>query len=124
MTLQLEVSILSGRNRFYPYEKNIVINALYDTLDTLGLVLCSVNSVRGELIVCDSESTEEIHILLISDERSNETEVRILVREDDVNRIDSWCDVILDELTGRMHLLNEKLKGKIILRNELKNMSW
>ncbi len=35
------------RSRYFPYDKSIVINALYDTIEALGLRLDSSNSARG-----------------------------------------------------------------------------
>ena len=56
---------MTSRRRCFSYEKNIVINALYDTIEALGLSLDSSNSMRGTLIVSDTKHTGKMRIALV-----------------------------------------------------------
>lgn len=41
----------------FPYEKSVMLNILYDTLDSIGFTIESANSERGTIIVLSSEPT-------------------------------------------------------------------
>lgn len=88
------------QGRFYPYEKSIVINALYDTIETLGLCLDSANSVCGVLIVSDALYTGEMRIALSDTLSKRGTQVDIFLENFDGNIGDDWSAVILDELSA------------------------
>ena len=66
---------MSPKSRCFPYDKNIVINALYDVIDALGLSLDSANSMRGTLIVSDTEHNGKMRIALACGLNANQTQV-------------------------------------------------
>ncbi|MCE5236423.1 MAG: hypothetical protein ABFC62_08285 [Clostridiaceae bacterium] len=85
--------------RWLPYEKSIVINALYDTIEALGLHLDSSDSARGTLIVSDARRTERMRIHL---DAATEAQTRVSVFSENADRdaSDTWSSVIFDELSG------------------------
>lgn len=83
-----------------PYEKSIVINALYDIIDALGLRLINSNSTTGILIVTDANETGEMRVALGVGESKDQTRVQVLAEDIDSDFADAWRPVILDELTG------------------------
>ena len=88
------------RSRCFPYEKSIVINALYDTIESLGLRLDSSDSTRGMLIVSDERQTERMRIDLDAAVTETQTRVSILPESADGSPSVSWSAVILDELSA------------------------
>lgn len=90
---------METQSRCFPYDKSIVINALYDTIDALGLRLESSNSIRGTLIVSDALHTGRMRIAL-SAAGTARTQVDVYPDDSDKNVFDSWNAVILDELSG------------------------
>lgn len=93
---------MESLSRCFPYEKSIVINALYDTIDALGLSLDSSNSVRGTLIVSDKEHTGKMRIALDTVSGTSQTQVRIYPEDSGRSFAETWVPVVMDELTGRM----------------------
>lgn len=93
---------MGTQSRNFPYEKSIVINALYDTIEALGLRLDSSNSARGTLIVSDAQQTERLRITLDAVDIKNQTRVSILPEKAEGAISDAWSIVILDELSGMM----------------------
>ena len=108
-----EVSVMSSQSRCYPYEKNIVINALYDTLDALGLSLQSANSMRGTLIVSDAGHIGRMRIALGFGVNSNQTQVDFFPEDSNTNFVETWSPVIMDELAGRMRRIDQIRRGEI-----------
>lgn len=88
------------RSRCFPYEKSIVINALYDTIESLGLRLDSSDSKRGMLIVSDERQTERMRIDLDAAVTETQTRVSILPESADGSPPVSWSAVIFDELSA------------------------
>jgi len=109
----LEVSVMSSQSRCFPYEKSIVINALYDTIEALGLSLDSANSMRGTLIVSDAKRMGKMRIALICGANANQTHVKFFPEDSNSNFVDMWSLVILDELTGRMKRVYQNKRGEI-----------
>jgi hypothetical protein len=105
--LILEVSDMTSQRRCFPYEKNIVINALYDTIEALGLYLDSSNSMRGTLIVSDTEHTGKMRIALGFDAGKDHTQVEIFPDDTGIDVTEIWGTVVLDELSGRMMHLHQ-----------------
>lgn len=97
---------MTSQRRCFYYEKNIVINALYDTIDALGLTLDSSNSMRGTLIVSDTEHTGKMRIALSFDIVKDQTQVEIMP-VDTGNITEIWGTVVLDELSGKMEHLHQ-----------------
>lgn len=106
-----EVSVMSTQSRCFPYEKSIVINALYDTIEELGLSLDSANSIRGTLIVSDAKRMGKMRIALICGANANQTHVKFFLEDSSSNFVDMWSLVILDELTGRLKHVHKNKRG-------------
>ena len=98
--LIMEVNAMEPQSRCYPYERSIVINALYDTIDALGLSLDSANSERGTLIVSDTKHFGSLRIALSGEGRPVCTQVVIFSHDSDLSLAKMWSPVILDELSG------------------------
>lgn len=88
------------RSRCFPYEKSIVINALYDTIESLGLRLDRSDSTRGMLIVSDERQTERMQINLAATAIETQTRVSILSESTYTSPSVSWSAVIFDELSA------------------------
>ncbi|MPN59888.1 hypothetical protein SDC9_207610 [bioreactor metagenome] len=91
---------METQSRCFPYEKSIVINALYDTIESLGLRLDSSDSTRGMLIVSDERQTERMQIHLAATAIETQTRVSILPESADGSPSVSWSAVIFDELSA------------------------
>lgn len=90
---------METHSQCYPYDKSIVINALYDTIDSLGLCLKSSNSSRGTLIVSDEQHLCRLRIGMNAFEKAGQTQVSVFP-EKSVDFFNKWNAVILDELLG------------------------
>lgn len=88
--------------RCFDYEKSVVNNALYDTIDVVGLFLDSANSVRGTLIVSDANRSGSM----------NRTRADVLSQDPDSSIFKARSAVIPDELSGtiRRALCSDKRK--------------
>lgn len=63
-------------SRTFAFEKSIVLNAIYDVIDALGLVAEHVNSERGVLIVTAPDKSE-MRVMVDTVFPSRETSVKI-----------------------------------------------
>ena len=88
------------QKRCFSYEKSIVINALYDTIDALGLRLDSSNSIRGTLIVSDVQHAGKMRIGLSFNDKTGRTEVGVFPEDKMLGAFNTWNNIILDELAG------------------------
>ncbi len=93
---------MASQRRCFPYEQSVVFNALYDTVERLGLSLDSANSARGTLIVSNAEHTGRILIALGSGPSEDETQVEICPEKGETSFAEAWGPIIMDELTGSM----------------------
>lgn len=91
---------METQSRCFPYEKSIVINALYDTIESLGLRLDRSDSARGMLIVSNPQQTGRMKIHLDATAIETQTLVSILPESADGNPSVSWSAVILDEISA------------------------
>lgn len=89
--------ITNTQSRCFPYEKSIVINALYDTIEALGLRLVSANSSRGTLIVSDAPHNKAIRIALEAAAAGTQTQVTIYPQGAG-STPGAWGTVVFDEL--------------------------
>lgn len=96
---------METQSRCFPYDKSIVINALYDTIDALGLCLDSSNSIRGTLIVSDAQHTGRMRIALSAAGNTARTQIDVFPEDSDKDVFDAWNAVILDELSGMIQRL-------------------
>lgn len=101
---------MSSQSRCFPYEKSIVINALYDVIEELGLSLDSANSMRGTLIVSDTEHKVKMRIAIDFGADTNQTQV-VVFPESGFTK--AWGPIILDELEGRMKRVHQLNRGEI-----------
>jgi hypothetical protein len=93
---------MSSQSRYFPFEKSVILNALYDIIDKLGLSLDSANSARGTLIVSNAEHTGRMRIAIGFGTGSVQTKLDIYPEDGDASFADTWRPVIIDELTGSM----------------------
>ena len=91
---------MNSLTRCFPYEKSIVINVLYDTIEALGLRLDSSNSIRGTLIVSDPDRTGRIRIALDAVDAIGQTQVSVFPEGTDNSIFEKWKTIIIDELSG------------------------
>lgn len=91
---------MPSQSRRFPHEKSVVLNALYDTIEKLGLSLDSANSARGTLIVSNAEHKGRMRIAL--DFGTDQTQVEVYSEEGDAGFAEAWGPVVIDELTGSM----------------------
>ncbi|MGI6071564.1 MAG: hypothetical protein ACOX75_00920 [Lachnospiraceae bacterium] len=91
---------METKSRCFPYDKSIVINALYDTIEALGLRLDSSDSMRGLLVVSDEQQTERMRIDLDAAVTKTQTQVSIYPESPDGSLPASWSEVIFDELSA------------------------
>jgi hypothetical protein len=94
---------MDSQAKCFPYEKSIVINALYDTIEALGLRLDRSNSARGMLVVSEPSRTGRIRITLEPVDRTNQTIITIYPEDVDESIFATWNAIILDELSGTIH---------------------
>lgn len=102
-----EVIYMTPQGRSFPYEKSIVINAVYDSIDALGLLLDSSNSMRGTVIVSDTKRTGKMRIALSLGANANHTLVEVYPENGYTIFTEKWCPVILDEIGGRIRRISD-----------------
>ncbi|MDI9501389.1 MAG: hypothetical protein QM236_11295 [Bacillota bacterium] len=93
---------MPSQSRCFPYEKSVVLNALYDTIEKLGLYLDSANSVRGTLIVSNAEHTARVRIVLGIGTGGGQTKLEVYPEDGDAGFAETWSPIIIDELTGNI----------------------
>lgn len=101
---------MSSNGRCLHYEKSIVLNALYDAIEVLGLSLESANSMRGTLIVSNAEHTGKTRIALVCVANMDQTQVEFYPEGEDVSFTEKWSHVILDEIESRIRQVVSKVK--------------
>lgn len=102
---------MSEYMREYPYEKAIVLNAIYDAVDTIEFLIDKANSMRGTLII-SSVSFPQIggRVAISPDEPLGRTLVEIYPECEDEPLL-GWPCALLDEteaLLRRTGLEGEK----------------
>jgi hypothetical protein len=91
---------MASQSRCFPYDKSVVLNALYDTIEKLGLSLDSANSAKGTLIVSDAEHTGRMRIALGFGSGDGQTQVEVYPEDGDTGFAEAWSPIIIDELAG------------------------
>lgn len=97
----------------FPYGKSIVTNALYDTIEALGLSLDSADSLRGIFIVSNEGHSGKMRIALTFGTDETRTYLEIRPESTEESFTETWCPVIIDELEGSMkqvHLMERSKK--------------
>ena len=97
--MKMEVSGMEILSRCLPYEKSVVLNALYDTIEALGLSLDSANSVQGTLIVSNTEHTGRMRIAIGLGTGSEQTTLDVYPEDGDASFAETWSPIIIDETT-------------------------
>ena len=97
--------------RCFPYERSIVTNALYDTIEKLGLILDSVDSARGTLIISDEhlERTMRVELRAVGD--GEETAVSIYPQGEGGDACDKWGRLVLGELDKTIEQAHRRRQG-------------
>lgn len=108
------MSDLPRRSSSFPYEKSIVINGLYDTIEALGLRLDSANSAVGALSVSGAQQTEKMRIQLAAVTEA-QTLVSIFPGSADGSPSAFWSAIIFDELSATIQKARQtKRRGQKI----------
>jgi hypothetical protein len=97
-----EVIYMASHSRCFPYEKSVVLNALYDIIEKLGLYLDSANSARGTFIVSNAEHTGRMRIAIDITTGGGQTKLEVYPEDGDTSFAETWSPIIIDELTGNM----------------------
>ena len=82
----------------FPCERALVLNAIYDVLDALGLATEHVNSERGVLAVRTPEGAE-LRIMVDTVFPSKRTQVGITIAQGDPS---DWIRIVFDELESML----------------------
>ncbi len=104
---------MSPISRCFPYGKSIVTNALYDTIEALGLSLDSADSLRGVFIVSNEGYNGKMRIALAFGTDEVQTCLEICPENAEENFVEIWSPIIIDELEGSMkqvHLMERSKK--------------
>ncbi|MBP8614022.1 MAG: hypothetical protein KBI40_04105 [Firmicutes bacterium] len=88
---------MSEYTREYPYEKTMVLNAVYDAVDTMNFLIDKANSMRGTLII-SSASFPRIggRVAISPDDTTGHTRVEIFPKCEDAPLL-GWPCALLDE---------------------------
>lgn len=87
---------MSGNGCLLPYEKAIVLNALYDALDELAFVIDKSNSTRGTLLVSLAKCPQTVGRIAVSPTSlGRQTLVEVFPRSDDGEQPE-WATVLFD----------------------------
>ena len=103
---------MASRSRCFPYEKSVLINALYDTIEALGLSLDGSDSMGGTLVVSGAERIGKLRIALGFGANANQTQVEVFPEESNVRFAEIWTPIILDELAGKMKRMHPLERGE------------
>jgi len=87
-------------SKTFMLDRSIVINALYDTFEALGLYLISSNNSRGTLVVSDISRSGELRIALNASSDPEQTHVEIYASDSGAELADEWGEVVLEELSA------------------------
>ncbi len=105
---------MSSRGRCFPYERNIVKNALYDTIEALGLSLDSADSTQGVFVVSNPWNTGKMRILIVPGKGENQTQLEICPDNENDNCAETWRPIIIDELEGSIKRMDSIGRREVI----------
>ena len=97
--------------RCFPYEKSIVTNALYDTIEKVGLILDSADSTRGTLVISDRRLAGKMRVELRAAVDGEETAVSIFPQGKGGNAYDKWGRLVLGELDKTIEQARRRHRG-------------
>src|SRR5690554_5502420 len=91
---------MDALSHLYPYEKDVMLNVLYDTLDSIGFRIEHANSERGTIIaVSSSPSQRSMRIALNGVPLKGESVISIFPEiEDDFGK--QLSKVLFDEIAS------------------------
>ena len=93
---------MSEYTRKYPYEKTMVLNTIYDAVDTIDFLIDRANSMRGTLIISSVDSPTLGGRIAISPELSKDgTVVEVFPFSDDECQLE-WIAAFFDEMQSLM----------------------
>jgi len=79
----------------YPYSKELMLSAIYDALDSLGMPILSANRERGTVVIIPPQSSSRIRIAV--NEGGGIAEVAVIPEGGDTIEL---CGVIADEISS------------------------
>jgi hypothetical protein len=91
------VITLSNNGRLFPYEKAVVLNAIYDALDARSFVIDRANSVRGTLFVSSKTFPEMNGRIAITPTLSGEQTLVEILTDDGAENQSEWINALMDE---------------------------
>ena len=93
---------MSEYTRKYPYEKTMVLNTIYDAVDTIDFLIDRANSMRGTLITSSVSFPQIGGRVAISPELSKDvTVVEVFPFTDDECQLE-WIAAFFDEMQSLM----------------------
>jgi hypothetical protein len=99
-------------NRCFQYDRSIVINALYDTIEELGWRVVDSDSVYGILSVSNEPGTDKLRVKLDVGADASQTRVSIHPEVSESGISDSLCAVLLDELAATIEKARQIISAK------------
>lgn len=86
--------------RIFPYDKHIMLNVLYDSLDILGFQVEKANSERGTITAKSTgETLRRFRIAFNTVSQEGKTTLQIYPEEEDERGM-QLAEVLLDEITA------------------------
>ncbi len=99
--------------RVFPYDKRIMLNALYDTLEILGFQIETANSERGEIIAASTEKPFRRIRITCGSPEEGKTSVQLLPElADDAGK--RLAGVVLDEISATVKCSLGLKKGRFL----------
>lgn len=101
---------MSDNGQLFPYEKAIVLNAIYDALDALSFTIDYSNSVRGTLSVSSATFPKMKGRIAISPTLSGEqTQVEVFTNDED-HEASKWIPALMDEVQALLRRAERREK--------------
>jgi hypothetical protein len=101
---------MSLMSHVFPYNKRLMLNVLYDTIDALELTLERTNSERGTLLVSTQDKQSKTVRIAISSECPDQSTRVQLFSEADDSWSKTWSKVFFEEVDAT---INSSLLGGI-----------
>ncbi len=89
---------MDGSSRRYPYDKRIMLNVLYDTLDNLGFKIERSNSERGTIIAASKEEKPKRVRIACGGVLPEGRETEIKIYPEPGSEAEGLGEIILDEM--------------------------
>lgn len=95
---------MNQAEKYYPFGKSMMLNAIYDTLERLGASVTSSNSERGRI---QFQANDKAFILKIDTIYPQET-VRVTITSDSDALDCSFSDALFDEINSMISTIKVK----------------